>query len=117
MVWHSEGGGDVEVDPPADDSGGHGPQGDVGDQRTGTTDCGPTAACDVNGHRDRDHVHDPVEVNEQRTNVHATDRRARYECRRGEPGHRVMSLRGSGACAAANTSTQRDATNRLVLSL
>jgi hypothetical protein len=74
-----ERGGDVEVDPPADDPGGHRPQQNVVHQSTLAADRDPPATGDVDGQADPDHVHQPVEVQEERPQVDAVDRRARDE--------------------------------------
>src|SRR6266581_300866 len=58
-------GGQVEVDPAADDARGHGPQRDVGDDGRVTARRAHPALGDDHRERDSDHVHQAVEVHEQ----------------------------------------------------
>ena len=74
--------GDVEVDPAADDAGRHGPGGHLRDQRGIAAGGVPAAPGDVDGQGDPDHVHQAVEVHEQRPDVEAVDRGAGQEAQR-----------------------------------
>ena len=70
-------GGQVEVDPRADDAGRHCPGRHVGDQRRVAAARRPAPPGDDDGQGDPDHVHQAVEVNERRADMEAVHRRAR----------------------------------------
>jgi hypothetical protein len=76
VMWHVERGGEIEIDPAADDPGRHCPQGHVVDQCPVAAPRSPAPAGDVDGQRDPGQIHQPVNVNEQRAQVNAIDRRA-----------------------------------------
>jgi hypothetical protein len=73
--------GDVEVNAAADDARGHDPQRDVVDQVRVTAERAPAPPGDQDCHRDPDDVPEGVEVNVERADVEAADRRARDELR------------------------------------
>jgi hypothetical protein len=77
-----ERGGDVEVDPRADEPGGYRPDEDVVDQGAVTAGRDPAPGGDVDRERDPDHVHQPVDVEEQRAQVDAVVRWTRDERQR-----------------------------------
>src|SRR6185437_497411 len=74
-------GGDVEVDPAADDAGGHYPQGEVVDQVRVAAERAPAPPGDHDRQRDPDDVPEGVEVDVQRADVKAADRRTGNELR------------------------------------
>src|SRR6185437_2900528 len=83
LVWRR----DVEVDPAADDASRNRPQCQVADQSGIAADLPHPPLGDEDGKRYADHVHQPVVVDEQRAEVEAVARRARYEAQR-NPGMR-----------------------------
>ncbi len=72
-------GGDVEVDPAADNPGRDGPGGHVADQAGLAARGPPPAARDDDRQGDADHVHETVEVHVERPQVKPVGRRARDE--------------------------------------
>jgi len=67
--------GDVEVDPPADDSRRDPPQGDIPDQIGITARRPPPATGDDDRRRDAHQVHQRVHMDEQRADMETADRR------------------------------------------
>ena len=104
--------GDIEVDPAADDPGRHAPQGDVVDQLGVPAGGGPAAAGDDDRGRDADQVHQRVDVDEQRADVEAVDRRAgnvqRLADRRGYRIRRHAPQASARACASGALRPARD---------
>ena len=84
-------GGDVEIDPAADDPRGHRPDRHVADQGRIAAQGLPPALRDEDGGRDPDHVHQPVEMDVGRADMEPVHRRA------GNEGHHGASVSAARA--------------------
>src|SRR5581483_10059964 len=100
-------GGDVEVDPAADDPGRDAPQRDVAHDVGVAADGPPPPPGDDDRQGDADQARQGVEVNDQRADAEAVDRRAGNVCRQGHR-HRDEITQDPGAQITPDSTTPGD---------